>query len=160
MQVNLQLEEATLLPECLPLPVLCTQRSLFCRWKSFTWVCWTVSLIFYTLVLFLSKGEQHSAFFCTLILVLFPKHFFKNRNTLSQTCQIFFFHFLNDSWNFTSYTKYFYLIKDMDFPAAQNWQQKTNFFSWFSETSVWWVCSILFMCQKRKQIWNEFLKYW
>lgn len=124
-------------------------RDLYSAHGKFTWVCWTVSFIFYTLVLFLSKGEQHTAFFCTLILVLFPKHYFENRNILSQTCQVFFSIFLNDSWNFTSCTEYFYLIKevDMDFPAAQNWQQKTNFFSWFSETSIQWVCLALFMCQ-------------
>lgn len=59
-------------------------RDLILHMENFTWVCWTASLIFYTSL------QQHSAFFCTLILVLFPKHCFKNRNILSQTWQVFF----------------------------------------------------------------------
>lgn len=74
----------------------------------------------------------------------------------------YFFYVLNDSWNFTSCTECFYLIKevDMDFFAAQDWQQKTNLFSWFSDTSIQWVCLALFMYQKCKKIWDEFLKSW
>lgn len=121
-------------PECLPIAHL--TRDLYFAYGKFH-LCGLNCFISSFIPSFFFCLRKDNVMLAFLYPYSFPSITLKT-DILSQTCQVFFLPSFRWLLKFylTHKTFWFDQSVDMDFPAAQHWQQRPNFFLWSPETYI------------------------